>query len=223
MASVPQAVELLGGWEVLFSKLRDFISDVSVPSVSLIAQTGREPYRVLVSTLISLRTKDALTIEASRRLFASAPDMKTLSTLEEKEIADLIYPAGFYRVKAQRLKEIARRLAEKGVPSSRKELLDLPGVGRKTANLVLGLAFSVPAICVDIHVHRISNRMGFIRTKTPEQSEEALEAILPQVYWIEINSDLVAFGQSTCTPTSPHCSRCPFSTACPKNGVERSR
>lgn len=142
------------------------------------------------------------------------------------EIADLIYPAGFYRNKARQIHEIAVRLIEEfggAVPSTLEELITLPGVGRKTANLVLGIAFDIPAICVDIHVHRITNRLGWIATSTPEQSEYALMEILPESFWIPINEWLVGFGQQICTPQSPRCSMCPLSEHCPRVGVTRSR
>jgi len=217
------SIERYGGWNLLIENLRKATGRAPVPSVTAVADEVRDPYRVLVSTIISLRTKDAVTLESSRRLFQEAPDLGALAAMETEQIAKLIYPAGFYRVKAAQLKTIATKLKETGVPAERDRLLALPGVGRKTANLVLGLAFGIPAICVDVHVHRISNRLGLITTTTPEKSELALEAILPRRYWIEINTLFVAFGQTLCKPVSPLCSRCPLADACPKNGVERSR
>ncbi|MFP4483963.1 MAG: endonuclease III domain-containing protein [Spirochaetaceae bacterium] len=194
--------------------------------MSEVAAARRDPYHVLVSTIISLRTKDQVTIAASDRLFHRAPNALSLAAMAEDEIAALIYPAGFYRTKAKNLREIARRIVgDHGglVPDTEEGLLALPGVGRKTANLVLGLGFSIPAICVDTHVHRIPNRLGIIETKTPEQTEEALKESLPREYWIDVNGLLVAFGQQVCTPVSPRCSRCPLSAACRRVGVERSR
>ena len=179
-----------------------------------------------MSTVISLRTKDQVTIDASSRLFARAPDAPALARLPEDEIARLIYPAGFYRTKAKNLRQIAHILvADYGgsVPSVEDALLALPGVGRKTANLVLGLGFGIPAICVDTHVHRIPNRLGMIETTTPEQTEEALKESLPEEYWIDVNGLLVAFGQRICTPVSPWCSTCPLSAVCRRVGVDRSR
>jgi endonuclease-3 len=217
------------GWDRFISTIAQEVGGAPVPSVTSIADAETEadnqnlPYRILVSTIISLRTKDAVTIDASMRLFKTAPDMKTLAALGEETIADLIYPAGFYRVKAGQLRKIAELLKDKGVPAEREKLLELPGVGRKTANLVLGLAFGIPAICVDIHVHRISNRLGLIRSRNPDESEKALEQILPARFWIGINTLLVAFGQQVCTPVSPWCSRCPFAENCPRVGVERFR
>jgi len=146
--------------------------------------------------------------------------------LTEEEIQTLIYPVGFYRVKARNLKQIAYQLIDRfqgEVPADRQLLLSLPGVGRKTANLVLNLGFGIPAICVDTHVHRISNRLGWVRTRTPEQTEYALMEVLPQRYWIPINEVLVAYGQRVCTPQSPFCSTCPLERECPKVGVGRRR
>lgn len=209
-------------WDRFFAVLAEAVGGDPVPSVTLIAEK-HDPYRVLASTIISLRTKDAVTLAASARLFKAAPDLAALATLDEESIAELIYPAGFYRVKAGQLKKIAERLKETGVPGTREALLELPGVGRKTANLVLGLAFAVQAICVDIHVHRISNRLGFIATNHPEESETELEKILPGRYWIPVNTLMVAFGQRVCTPVSPRCSLCPFGAWCPRKGVSSSR
>jgi len=181
---------------------------------------------VLVSTMISLRTKDEVTAAASARLLQRAPTAEALASLPEGRIARLIYPAGFYRTKARHLKQAARLIAAQHggrVPSSMEELLALPGVGRKTANLVRNLGFGLPGICVDTHVHRITNRLGWVRTRDPAQTERALEAVLPRRYWIPINGLLVAFGQRTCTPQSPWCSRCPIRKHCARIGVTRSR
>jgi endonuclease III len=176
--------------------------------------------------MISLRTKDQVTTAASARLFAIAATPPGLANTPERTIADAIYPAGFYRVKATNIRTVSRILTERhdrAVPRSLQSLLELPGVGRKTANLVLGLGFGIPAICVDTHVHRISNRLGWVFTKTPEQTEHALMAVLPREHWIPINELLVRFGQTVCTPTSPHCSSCPLAAVCPRVGVTRSR
>jgi endonuclease III len=216
-------IEPFGGWDRLVETITGALTDSGTPSITALAEENRDPYRVLAGTIISLRTKDAVTLEASEKLFEAAPDLSALSTLTEETIAELIYPAGFYRVKARQLKKIALLLKEKGVPPEREALLALPGVGIKTANLVLGLAFRIPAVCVDIHVHRISNRLGLINTSSPEESEKALEKILPERLWIGINTLLVAFGQQICTPVSPWCSRCPLSGPCPKISVPRSR
>ena len=189
-------------------------------------QRERSPFRLLVACIISLRTKDEVTAESSRRLFAVAPTPSELSSLDEETIAKAIYPAGFYNTKAGQLKKIGRIIVQDHagrVPATEEDLLALPGVGRKTANLVLGLGFDIPAICVDTHVHRISNRLGLISTENPEQSEKALNSVLPRDLWIPINDLLVTFGQNCCHPTSPHCSRCPLADLCPRIGVTRSR
>jgi endonuclease-3 len=196
------------------------------PTTLANVERKRDPFRLLVACVISLRTKDEVTAQASARLFAVASTPRALSGLRESRIARLIFPAGFYNTKARQIREIARSIArEHGgrVPPDREALLALPGVGRKTANLVLGLGFGIPAICVDTHVHRISNRLGLVRTRTPEETEHALEKVLPRRLWIEINDLLVTFGQNVCHPTSPRCSTCPLATRCPRVGVTRSR
>ena len=196
------------------------------PTTLANVERRRDPFRLLVACVISLRTKDEVTAQASARLFEVASTPGALGRLPQGRIAKLIFPAGFYNTKAKQIREIARRVArEHGsrVPAQREALLALPGVGRKTANLVLGLGFGIPAICVDTHVHRISNRLGLVRTKTPEETEHALEAVLPRRHWIEINDLLVTFGQNVCQPVSPWCSTCPLAERCPRIGVVRSR
>ncbi len=181
------------------------------PVVTLIAVHTNDPYRVLVSTVISLRTKDQVTALASERLFAKAENAHQLAKLSESEISELIYPAGFYSRKAEQLKKIGSILAvdyQGKVPSDLNSLLALPGVGRKTANLVLSLAYNQAAICVDTHVHRISNRWGMVTTKDPEETEFALMKKVPQDMWREINDLMVAFGQTICRPIGPKCSLC---------------
>ncbi len=176
--------------------------------------------------MISLRTKDEVTAAASARLLQRAGRPRELASLGEATIARLIYPAGFYRTKARHLRQAARLLEERHggkVPPAMEELLALPGVGRKTANLVRNLGFGLPGICVDTHVHRLSNRLGWVRTRTPLETERALEAILPRRWWIPVNGLLVAFGQRTCTPQSPRCSACPIRRHCARVGVTRSR
>ncbi len=213
-------------WEEIFARLRSSTGSAPTPSVTKIAEERPDPFRVLVSTIISLRTKDEVTIASSSRLFAAADTPQAMLSLSEEEIAALIYPAGFYRTKAGTLHRVSGLLIEKHagrVPHTLEELLALPGVGRKTANLTLGLAFGVPSICVDTHVHRIPNRLGWISTRNPDESETALMAILPERYWIEINTLLVAFGKQICTPQSPWCGRCPLYSRCERIGVERSR
>ncbi len=196
------------------------------PTTLAEVERRRDPFRLLIACVISLRTKDAVTAAASARLFAVADTPAALAQLEEERIARLIFPAGFYRTKARQLRAISHRLVANhagAVPPCREDLLALPGVGRKTANLVLGLGFGLPAICVDTHVHRIANRLGLVATSTPEATERALEGILPRRLWIDINELLVTFGQHICHPTSPRCSVCPLARRCPRHGVTRSR
>ena len=214
-------------WDRILKLLKGRLEGAELPSVSIVARKfAQDPFRILVSTLLSLRTKDKVTLEASQRLLEKAPTAATLLSLTEEEIQTLIYPVGFYRVKARNLKQIAYQLIDRfqgEVPADRQLLLSLPGVGMKTANLVLNLGFGIPAICVDTHVHRISNRLGWVRTRTPEQTEYALMEVLPQRYWIPLNEVLVAYGQRVCTPQSPFCSTCPLERECPKVGVGRRR
>lgn len=198
-----------------------------LPSVSLMAlEKQGDPFAILVSTVISLRTKDRVTLEASKRLLKVADSPQKLVRLETEEIEKLIYPAGFYKRKAAQLKNISKDLIERfkgAVPSSSEELLSLPGVGIKTANLVLNLGFGIDAVCVDCHVHEIANRLGWINTKTPEESVKALEEIMPKKYWIPLNELLVSYGQTICLPVSPFCSKCGENEVCPKTGVRKSR
>jgi endonuclease-3 len=196
------------------------------PTTLAKVERRRDPFRLLVACVISLRTKDEVTAQASARLFAVAATPEALARLPERRIAKLIFPAGFYNTKARQIREIARRIARDlggRVPADREALLGFAGVGRKTANLVLGLGFGIPAICVDTHVHRISNRLGLVRTRKPEETERALEKVLPQRLWIDINDLLVTFGQNVCQPVSPWCSRCPLADRCPRIGVGRHR
>jgi endonuclease-3 len=222
---------MTAGWNAsrvreLVRRLEDFRRSCRVTTLVEEQETSRSPFRLLVACVISLRTKDEVTAEASRRLFEIAPTPDRLAKLEEERIARAIYPAGFYNTKAAQLKEIARIIRDDfndEVPASEAELLAMPGVGRKTANLVLGLGFGIPAICVDTHVHRISNRLGMVSTKTPEQTERALMQVLPRDLWVPINDLLVTFGQNRCHPTSPRCTDCPLADLCPRIGVTRSR
>ncbi|MCU0303407.1 MAG: endonuclease III [Thermoanaerobaculales bacterium] len=208
------------------ARLRAFRSGCRATTLTEVQDATSSPFHLLVSCVISLRTKDAVTHEASARLFALAGSPASLAELDEASIAEAIYPAGFYRTKAGQLRRIAATLMadhEGEVPADREALLALPGVGRKTANLVLGLGFGVPAICVDTHVHRISNRLGLVATSSPADTESALSAVLPEELWIEINDLLVTFGQNRCHPTSPRCTGCPLDELCPRNGVTRHR
>lgn len=211
--------------DAALARLKRAVKAWKVPVVGVFAQS-REPFLVLVSCLLSLRTRDAATLAASRRLFSRARTPLSLAKLSAKEIETLIYPVSFYRVKARTLKRLARTLLDEHggrVPDTLDGLLTLKGVGRKTANLVVTLGFSKPGICVDVHVHRISNRWGYIRTKTPDESEAALRDKLPRRHWRTYNDLLVPFGQNLCTPLSPWCSRCPVTEYCERRGVGRSR
>ena len=192
------------------------------PVVTLIADQTGDPFRVLISTILSLRTKDETTAVAARRLFAHATTPQTMLRLRAATIARLIYPVGFYRTKARAIRSVCRALLERfggAVPRALDALLTLHGVGRKTANLVLTLGFRSPGICVDTHVHRITNRLGYVRTRSPDETEQALRRKLPAAHWIEVNDLLVAFGQHLCRPISPHCTRCPIVEYCPRRGV----
>ena len=194
----------------------------NAPVIQLMKQRKRDPFRILVGTVLSLRTQDPVTHRAAQRLLAVSPTPEKLLALSEEEIQRLIYPVGFYRVKARNLKKIARILVERyggRVPDTLEELLALPGVGRKTANLVLSEGFGKPAICVDTHVHRITNRLGFVKTRTPEQTERELRQRVPVEWWPKINFLLVAFGQSICRPIGPRCDACPVAHLCERVGV----
>ncbi|MCL2243418.1 MAG: endonuclease III [Treponema sp.] len=216
-------------WDAIFNALEKWRGDLSVqdPSVNTVAEHyRRDPWAVLVSTIISLRTKDDVTLLASSRLLERGGSPAELNAMKEEKIAKLIYPAGFYRNKASSLKKIAHILLEQYnglVPASMEELLSLPGVGRKTANLVLTEAFDLDGLCVDIHVHRISNRCGWLSSKNPEETEMILREILPKKYWKRINYLLVLYGQKLCRPVSPFCSCCTLVKYCVHFGVEKSR
>jgi len=197
------------------------------PVVGVVAkESGRDPFLILISTLLSLRTKDRTTREAGDRLFAMARTPAAMLKLPLKKLERVIYPVGFYRTKAKAIHQICRRLIDEYgavVPDSIDELVTLPGVGRKTANLVVTIGYGKPGICVDIHVHRISNRWGYIKTKTPEESEQVLRRALPKQYWIIYNDLLVPYGQNLCLPVSPLCSTCKLTELCDQVGVTRSR
>ncbi len=197
-----------------------------LPWLENMASRRRDPFTILISCILSLRTQDRTTGEASGRLFSLASTPKKMALLPVREIERAIYPVGFYRVKARRIKEMSREITDayhSRVPDEIEELLKLKGVGRKTANLVVTRGYNKPGICVDTHVHRITNRWGYVKTKTPEQTEFALRDRLPREYWKEINGLLVAFGQGICKPISPLCSRCALQVYCPKVAVSKHR
>ena len=206
--------------------LRREIRRWPVPAVGVVADESRDPFLVLISCLLSLRTKDATTAAASERLFRLARSPRRMLRLSDARIERAIYPVSFYRMKTRSIRKICRDLIGRyggKVPDTIDELLTLHGVGRKTANLVVTLGYGKPGICVDIHVHRISNRLGYVHTKSPDDTETALRKKLPSKYWVGYNDILVTFGQNLCTPVSPWCSRCPVGDLCDRVGVGRTR
>jgi endonuclease-3 len=197
-----------------------------MPIVSHLAQSERDPFVILISTLLSLRTKDEVTEVATERLFALASTPEEMLQVPQAKIAKTIYPVGFYRVKAETIHHACRELIDRfdsKVPDNLDDLLSIKGVGRKTANLVITLAYGKEGICVDTHVHRISNRLGYVETKTPDETEMALRGKLPRKHWIIYNTLLVFFGRKTCKPVSPLCSTCPIKQYCARIGVTVSR
>ncbi len=212
--------------DAVMAILRASMPQFPAPLIDGANENSRTPFRILIATILSLRTKDTLTVTIAPRLFAVADTPEAMLALSEERIAELIYPVGFYRTKARSIREVCAILLERHggeVPADMDALLALPGVGRKTANLVLAMGFGQPAICVDTHVHRIINRWGYVRTRTPEETEMALRAKLPNRHWIAINGLLVTLGQNICHPTSPRCSICPVAAYCARVGVTRSR
>jgi endonuclease III len=195
-------------------------------SASIVEEYGRDPFLILISCLLSLRTRDTVSLPASQRLFEYAKTPHELIKLSPSTIQKIIYPVGFYRVKAANLIKVSHQLINDfsgKVPATEEALLTLAGVGRKTANLVLAEGFQIPALCVDTHVHRISNRLGLVSTQTPAETEEALKQLLPKRYWAEVNNLLVMWGQNVCVPISPLCSGCALLPLCPQRGVTRHR
>lgn len=195
-------------------------------ATSIVKQYGKNPFLVLISCILSLRTKDSVSLPASIRLFEHAQTPKDILALPASTIEQLIYPVGFYRQKTKQIHALCTMLLKQFdgiVPNTEAELLSLPGVGRKTTNLVLSVGFGIPAICVDTHVHRISNRLGIINTSTPEETETALKELLPRTYWSEYNSLMVMWGQNICVPISPFCSKCPLFGVCERRGVKSYR
>jgi endonuclease-3 len=209
--------------KLLAAEMRQF----GLPPVSAMAEEEIvDPFKILVSTIISARTKDEVTGPAAERLFAIADSPEKMQRLAEEKIEKAIFPAGFYHTKAKAIRKAAKDLVERfgsSVPDTIEELLTLPGVGRKTANLVVTLAHNKAGICVDTHVHRITNRWGYVKTKNPFETEQALRAKLPKKYWMSINTLLVMHGQNICKPISPFCSRCPVFKYCSRIGVTKSR
>jgi endonuclease-3 len=209
----------------LVQRLSDFYRS-DVPVLTRIAAEQRDPFLVLVGCLLSLRTKDETTEKAMERLMKRARTPDELLSIPTDELEKIIYPVGFYRNKSRLLKEISQIVIDKyhrSVPDSIEELTTIRGIGRKTANIVVTEGFGKAGIAVDTHVHRISNRLGAVKTKTPHQTEEALRKDLPRKYWAVYNPLLVTHGKKTCGPLSPVCSRCPVSSLCARVGVTRSR
>lgn len=212
--------------DIVMKTLRREVKRWAVPAVTVLAGRDATPYKVLVATILSLRTQDKTTGEASARLFALADTPRAMLKLTEAQIAAAIKPVGFYRNKARTILEISREILETHggeVPDSVEKLVEFKGVGRKTANLVVTLGYGKPGICVDTHVHRITNRWGYLKTKSPDETEMVLRKILPKRFWIPINDWLVAFGQNQCKPVSPICSSCAIYAHCRRIGVGVSR
>ncbi|HOH47147.1 MAG TPA: endonuclease III [Candidatus Cloacimonadota bacterium] len=206
--------------------LKVHFESVRTPIVDLIQAQTNDPFKVLVATILSARTKDSTTSEAVSALFQKIDDADGLEAMEASVLNSIIGKVGFHREKTKHLKALPAVLKEKfggSVPSEIDDLLQLPGVGRKTANLVRAVAFGLPAICVDVHVHRICNRWGYVKTKTPLETEMALRKILPLKHWLVVNSFIVAFGQNLCTPLRPDCKNCPIRQHCPALGVDKIR
>ncbi len=211
---------------IVLKVLRNELKGLPEPSVTLVGKKWKDPFHVLISCILSLRTKDTVTLPASERLFALADSSAEMLKLSSKQIEKVIYPVGFYKRKAKTIFDICQRLEKEfdgKVPDDLEVLLTFKGVGRKTANLVLTEGFNKPAVCVDTHVHRISNRIGYVKTKTPNETEKVLRHKLPKRHWIEYNALLVAWGQNICHPISPLCSYCKIRQFCARVGVKNSR
>ncbi|MBC8494588.1 endonuclease III [archaeon] len=210
----------------IYYVLEQEVSKLKAPIVDLVKIQTKDPFKVLLATILSARTKDQATSDAAFRLFQKINKPNDLNKLSLGEIEKLIYPVGFYRNKAKFLKELPIVLDKefKGVlPETIEELVRLPGVGRKTANLVVVIGFDKPGICVDTHVHRIMNRFGYLKTRNPLETEMTLRKKLPEKYWLRINSLLVAYGQTLCMPISPWCSKCKIKSYCNQIGVGKTR
>jgi len=209
--------------DTIVKRLTEYVQTVKTPIIDLITAETHDPFKILVGTVLSARTKDETTAKCIEKLFSHIEAPQDLVKLTIPQIENLIFPVGFYHQKAKHLHSLAQKLIEAFngcVPHTIDEMLTLPGVGRKTANLVMIMAFNEPAMCVDTHVHRISNRFGYIQTKTPAESEQALRQKLPLRHWKVYNSLLVAFGQSLCKPINPKCHICPVKTLCKRIGVK---
>ena len=207
----------------IYTRVKNEFTRHHMPVVDLIQLQTSDPFKVLVATILSARTKDETTTVAAKRLFTKVNNFADLKKTPLAEIERLIFPVGFYKTKARYLKQLPQTIEElfKGViPDNVDDLVKLPGVGRKTANLVVAVAFNKPAVCVDVHVHRICNRLGYVKTKTPFETEMKLREILPVKYWTTFNSYLVSFGQNICHPVNPRCNECPLYNYCRRIGVK---
>ncbi len=203
-------------------KIVQTLKDASQPKSDFVKlmDSFNDPYLVLIACILSLRTNDKTTYPATLRMFELARTPAQMKNVEVKDLAQAIYPVGFYENKAKQIIELSRQIDEElggKVPDEIEDLIKFNGVGRKTANLVLSQGFHKPAICVDVHVHRIFNRLGYIKTKNPEETEFALRKKLPVKYWIDINTLLVTHGQNICKPIKPNCEHCPIAEYCAKN------
>ena len=210
----------------IFERLEQEMKKWATPLVDAMATTGDDPFRILIATILSLRTRDTVTSVVSRRLFEQADTPQAILALPRETLREIIRPVGFYNNKTDTIRKICQQLLDQyggQVPDELNELLKLPGVGRKTANLVVIAGYNKPGICVDTHVHRISNRFGYVKTKNADKTEMALRKILPPDLWMDINRLLVTLGQNICHPTSPKCSICVINDLCPRLGVTRSR
>lgn len=209
--------------DVVYAVLKSEYSKHRAPVVELIEIQTHDPFKVLLATILSARTKDNVTARAAEKLFKEVTSFEDIEKLSIEKLQEIIYPVGFYRTKAQNIKELPRVIKEKfggTIPSTVDELTILPGVGRKTANLVVAVAFNKPAVCVDIHVHRIFNRLGYLETETPFDTEMELRQSLPEKYWTTFNSYFVSFGQNNCFPIDPRCDRCPIFNYCSRINVK---
>lgn len=203
--------------EPIFIYLKKEFYNHKMPIIDLLAVQEDNPYKILAATILSARTKDETTADASARLFDVAPDLISLDALSVQQLEELIYPVVFYKNKAKYLSQLPKAIFtnfDGEIPNDIDKLCTLPGVGRKTANLVCAIAFRSNAICVDTHVHRITNRLGFLESETPFETEMKLRQILPKEYWLTINAYLVSFGQHRCRPISPHCNECKITSNC---------
>lgn len=212
--------------DIVYKRISKIAFDLPVPIVELLAVQTKDPFKVLIGTILSARTKDETTAAVLPQLFKKVKKASDFRKLSVKEIETLIYPVGFYRNKAKQLKElpdVLDKLYGGKIPDTVDELVHLPGVGRKTANLVVAVAFNKPAICVDVHMHRIMNRLGYIKTKNPLETEMALRRKLPEKYWTTMSGYIVAYGQHICRPISPKCSECIIRDQCKRVGIQTSR